>query len=39
VELDVQKTLVTSLGEKYNALALKHLQYKSKRKMQIEALK
>ncbi|KAF0773109.1 interaptin-like [Aphis craccivora] len=38
-ELDVHKTLVSSLGEKYNALALKHLQYKSKRKMQIEALK
>ncbi|XP_001942697.1 uncharacterized protein LOC100166049 isoform X1 [Acyrthosiphon pisum] len=39
VELDSHKTLVSSLGEKYNALALKHLQYKSKRKMQIEALK
>ncbi|XP_060839375.1 uncharacterized protein LOC132920745 isoform X2 [Rhopalosiphum padi] len=38
-DLDVHKTLVSSLGEKYNALALKHLQYKSKRKMQIEALK
>ncbi|XP_025415267.1 uncharacterized protein LOC112686982 isoform X2 [Sipha flava] len=39
MELEVQKTLMSSLGEKYNALALKHLQYKSKRKMQIEALK
>ncbi|KAL5243924.1 hypothetical protein ACI65C_011334 [Semiaphis heraclei] len=39
VELDMHKNLVSSLGEKYNSLALKHLQYKSKRKMQIEALK
>ncbi|XP_050420700.1 uncharacterized protein LOC126833415 isoform X2 [Adelges cooleyi] len=38
-DYEMQKALMSSLGEKYNNLALKHLHYKSKRKMQIEALR
>ncbi|XP_050543592.1 uncharacterized protein LOC126906788 isoform X2 [Daktulosphaira vitifoliae] len=38
-DYEAQKSIASSLGEKYNNLAIKHLHYKSKRKMQIEALR
>lgn len=39
LESENLRTQLTTLGEKYNALALKHIQYKTKRKFQIEEIR
>jgi hypothetical protein len=38
-EQDKLKGQVTLLSDKYNSLAMRHLQYKSKRKAQVEDLR
>ncbi|XP_022193441.2 myosin-7B isoform X1 [Nilaparvata lugens] len=38
-ESENYKMQLTVLGEKYNALALRHIQYKAKRKFQVEELR
>jgi hypothetical protein len=39
LECEALKGQLSAVSEKYNALAMRHMQYKSKRKAQVEELR